>query len=144
MFQDGGAIPERYARDADNVSPPLRWSGAPAKAKSLVLIMEDPDAPSGVFRHWLIHGIRPEQSRLREGSGSESETLRQAVNDFGRPCYDGPRPPAGHGVHHYHFKLAALDVSQLDVSANANANEVWDAALPHIIDQAELVGTFQR
>ncbi|HEX5378797.1 MAG TPA: YbhB/YbcL family Raf kinase inhibitor-like protein [Phenylobacterium sp.] len=144
VFQNGGAIPEKYARDGDNISPPLRWSDPPAEAKSFILVVEDPDAPSGTFRHWAIHGINPSQAELREGVGAESENRRQAVNDFGKARYDGPQPPPGHGVHHYHFRIAALDVPQLDIPAEANAERVWDAARPHVIDQTELVGTYER
>ena len=143
-FQSGGAIPERYSRNGANLSPPLRWTDPPAEARSFILVVEDPDAPSGTFRHWAIHGINPGQSELREGIGAESETRRQAVNDFGRARYDGPQPPSGHGVHHYHFKIAALDVAQLDIAADASAESAWDAARPQIIEQAELVGTFAR
>lgn len=144
VFQNGGAIPDIYARDGENVSPPLRWTDPPDETKSFILIVEDPDAPSGTFRHWAIHGINPMQSELREGIGAESETRRQAVNDFGKARYDGPQPPPGHGVHHYHFKIAALDVAQLDLPVDANVESAWDAARPHAIDQAELVGTLER
>jgi hypothetical protein len=144
VFQNGGAIPGRYARDGENLSPPLRWTDPPAEAKSFILIVEDPDAPLGTFRHWAIHGINPGQSELREGIGAQSGNRRQAVNDFGRARYDGPQPPSGHGVHHYQFKIAALDVAQLDIPDEAGAESAWDAAQAHIIEQAELVGTFAR
>jgi len=144
MFQNGGAIPDRYARDGENLSPPLRWTDPPAGTKSFILIMEDPDAPAGALRHWAIYGINPGQSELREGIGAESEMRHQAINDFGEARYDGPRPPSGHGVHHYHFRIAALDVARLEVPAEARAETAWDIAAPHIIEQAELVGTFAR
>lgn len=141
-FQNGGAIPPRYARDGANLSPPLQWADPPAGTKSLMLVMEDPDAPHGVFRHWGIHGINPQQTELREGIGADGR--RQAVNDFGRPGYDGPLPPRGHGAHHYHFKLLALDVANLDVPPGAHVGQTWDAARPHVLDEAELVGLFER
>lgn len=144
VFQNGGAIPDKYARDGENLSPPLRWADPPAETRSFMVVVEDPDAPSGTFRHWALHGINPTQTELREGIGLESETRRQAVNDFGKARYDGPQPPRGHGVHHYHFKLAALDVSQLDLPDDAKVESAWEAAQPHIIDLAELVGTFER
>ena len=144
-FQNGGAIPEKYVRDGDNVSPPLRWSDPPAEAKSFVLMVEDPDAPQGTFRHWAVHGIDAGQKELPEGAGSgQAAPAPQAVNDFGKARYDGPQPPPGHGVHHYHFRLAALDVPQLDVPPGANAASVWDAARPHMIGETEIVGTFAR
>lgn len=141
-FQDGGAIPPRYARDGANLSPPLRWTDAPVATKSFMLIMEDPDAPRGTFRHWGIHGISPQQTELREGIGMDGR--RQSVNDFGRPCYDGPQPPHGHGAHHYHFKLCALDVANLDVPPGASVERAWDAAQAHVVGEAELVGVFER
>ena len=144
VFQNGGAIPDTYARDGENISPPLRWTDPPAEAKSFVLVVEDPDAPSGSFRHWGLHGINAGQSELRAGLGVESETRRQAINDFGKARYDGPQPPRGHGVHHYHFRIAALDVGQLDVPPDASVERLWDAARPHILDEAELVGTYER
>jgi Raf kinase inhibitor-like YbhB/YbcL family protein len=109
-----------------------------------MLIVEDPDAPSGTFRHWAVHGINPCQTELREGAGAEEPGRRQAINDFGRPRYDGPQPPRGHGLHHYHFRLAALDVANLEVPEDADVARVWRAAQPHVIEEAELVGTFER
>lgn len=143
VFQNGGAIPDRYARLGENVSPPLRWTDPPEEAKSFILVVEDPDAPSGTFWHWAIHGINPGQRELREGSGAPSGTRRQALNDFGNPRYDGPQPPRGRGAHHYHFRIAALDVAQLDLPDDAKAEGAWSAARPHVIDEAELVGIFE-
>lgn len=143
-FQNGGAIPQKYARDGQNLSPPLRWTAPPAEAKSFVLVVEDPDAPSGVFRHWAVHGIGPDQTELREGLGAGGDGAQQAVNDFGEKGYDGPQPPRGHGPHHYHFKLAALDVPRLDIPEDAPAAEVWHAARPHVIGEAEIVGLYGR
>jgi Raf kinase inhibitor-like YbhB/YbcL family protein len=143
-FQNGGAIPLRYARDGDNLSPPLRWTDAPPETKSFILVVEDPDAPSGTFGHWAIHGINRQQSELREGAGAEGSMRRQAMNDFGRAAYDGPQPPRGHGPHHYLFRIAALDVAQLEVTGDATVRSVWNAARPHVIEEAELVGAFAR
>jgi Raf kinase inhibitor-like YbhB/YbcL family protein len=141
-FQNGGAIPEQYARDGQNLSPPLRWRNPPAGTKSFLLIMEDPDAPHGTFRHWGVHGINPQQTELREGIGADGR--HQAVNDFGRRRYDGPQPPRGDSAHHYHFKLCALDVANLDVPPDASVERTWNAAKTHVIGEAELVGLFQR
>jgi Raf kinase inhibitor-like YbhB/YbcL family protein len=109
-----------------------------------MLIMDDPDAPSRTFRHWGMHEIHPGQSELREWVGVEGEMRRQAVNDFGDARYDGPLPPAGHGVHHYHFRIAALDVARLDIPVGAGVKTAWDIAGPHVIEQAELVGPYAR
>jgi Raf kinase inhibitor-like YbhB/YbcL family protein len=141
-FQNGGAIPEKYARDGKNLSPPLRWTDPPVGTKSFMLMVEDPDAPRGTFRHWGIHGINAQQKELREGIGMDGR--RQAVNDFGRPGYDGPQPPRGDGPHHYHFKLCALDVANLEVPADAGVEQVWNAARPHLVGEAELVGVYER
>jgi len=144
VFQNGGAIPDRYARDGENLSPPLRWTGAPAEAKSFIVAVEDPDAPSGSFWHWAIHAINPHQAELPEGAGATGGGRQQAVNDFGAARYDGPQPPRGHGIHHYHFRIAALDVAKLNLPESASAEAAWAAAQPHVIDQAELIGTFRR
>ena len=145
-FADGQQIPARYTRDGENNSPPLEWSGTPAQAQSYVLIIEDPDAPSGTFRHWAVYNIPGDRTGLPEGAGSgmQVEGLSQGVNDFGNARYDGPQPPRGHGPHHYHFRLAALNIPRLDVPARAKVVEVWEAARPHIVDETELVGTYER
>src|SRR5688572_18075434 len=116
-FADGQRIPRPYTRDGGNVSPPLQWSGAPAKTRSFAVIVEDPDAPRGTFRHWAAYDIPPDQHGLEEDSGAALPatpgmrgTFRMVTNDFGATRYDGPQPPPGHGTHHYHFRLFALDV----------------------------------
>jgi Raf kinase inhibitor-like YbhB/YbcL family protein len=126
-FSDGQMIPAKYTCDGENLSPPLQWSGALAATRSFVLIIEDPDAPSGVFRHWPVYNLPPEVAALPEGIGGQAsaEELHQGVNDFGHAGYDGPCPPRGHGTHHYHFRLAALDTSNLTVSPAAKVADVW-------------------
>ncbi len=140
-FRHGAVIPEKYARRGRNLSPPLVWKDAPEGTRSFVLIVEDPDAPSGTFRHWAVFDIDPTSSALPEGKAVER--AHSGVNDFGNQHYDGPQPPVGHGVHHYHFRLAALDTATLDVSPRARVSDVWKAAKPHILAEAELVGTFE-
>lgn len=145
-FTQGQVIPKKYTCDGENVSPPLQWSGAPAGTRSFVLIVEDPDAPSGVFRHWAVYNLPPERTALPEGAGADAPPggLSQGVNDFGHARYDGPCPPPGHGTHHYHFRLAALDTPRLALRPNARVAEIWRAAEPHILAEAELVGTYAR
>src|SRR5687767_654107 len=92
-FEDGARIPERYARDHGNVSPPLEWRGAPEGTKSFVLLVEDPDAPRGTFRHWAAYDVPPDRTRLEEGAGRRGSDLQHGANDFGNPSYDGPQPP---------------------------------------------------
>lgn len=145
-FGNGDRIPEKYARDGQNLSPPLTWSDTPAGAKSLVLVVEDPDAPSRTFRHWAVYDVAPGRTDLSEGTGSASNAsgLGQGINDFGNGYYDGPQPPCGHGVHHYHFKLMALDVESLNLDRKMPIEELLKTAEPHVVATAELVGTFER
>jgi Raf kinase inhibitor-like YbhB/YbcL family protein len=143
-FEGGGPIPPKNTRDGDNLSPPLQWRDVPKATRSLALVIEDPDAPSGTFRHWAVYNIRPMQTALREGlSGAGADTFGYGVNDFGNPRYDGPQPPKGDGPHHYHFRLIALDVPSLDLPPTANVEDVLNAARSHKVDEAELVGLFQ-
>jgi Raf kinase inhibitor-like YbhB/YbcL family protein len=144
-FRDGAVIPTRYTRDGENVSPPLEWRDAPPETKSFMLIVEDPDAPSGTFRHWVMYNIPAGEAGLPEGaSGHGLRGVGEGVNGFRNARYDGPQPPKGHGPHRYHFRLAALDVPRLDIPASAKAEDVWTKAQPHIIAEAEVVGVFER
>jgi Raf kinase inhibitor-like YbhB/YbcL family protein len=145
-FGDGDPIPPKFTRDGDNLSPPLEWRDPPPGTKSFLLMVDDPDAPSGVFRHWGVYNIAPDRSALPEGVGHgvKTESLGHGVNDFGNPRYDGPSPPPGHGTHHYHFRLAALDTPRLSLAPEARVVDVWAAARPHMLGEAELVGTYER
>lgn len=144
-FAEGGAIPRKYTGDGDNLSPPFKWSGAPQSARSFALICEDPDAPSGTFRHWAVANIPADENGLSEGVGAaRAGRFDFARNDFGHAAYDGPAPPRGHGLHHYHFRLAALDVDHIDVSPQQSADEFWREVQPHVLAEAETVGTYQR
>ena len=144
-FANDHMIPVKHARDRDNVSPPLTWSGLPAGIRSFALIVEDPDAPSDTFRHWAIYNIPSDRTELPEGiaSRARAEGLDQGMNDFGNVGYDGPQPPKEHGKHRYHFRLAALDVPRLDLPSRVTVEQVWQAARPHTIGVAELVGTLR-
>ena len=110
------------------------------------MVVEDPDAPSGTFRHWAVYDIPGGTTTLAEGVGTakSSATRHVAANDFGDRYYDGPQPPGGSGVHHYHFRLFALDVPQLKLPGNASARDVLEAARAHSLAQADLVGTYER
>lgn len=141
-FSEGSTIPRKYTGDGENVSPPLEWTGAPPGTRSFALICEDPDAPSGIFRHWAVANIPGDRTGLSEGG--RAQQLDYGRNDFGHESYDGPAPPRGHGLHHYHFKLAALDVDSIDLSSGRSAAELWKEVSPHIISAAETVGTYQR
>jgi Raf kinase inhibitor-like YbhB/YbcL family protein len=144
-FRSGDVLPTRHTRDGENVSPPLEWSDAPLETKSYMLIVEDPDAPSGTFRHWAMFNIPAGEAGLPEGASAHGlRGAEEGVNGFQNTRYDGPQPPKGHGLHHYHFRLAALDVPRLDVPASAKAEDVWTKAQPHIIAEAEVVGVYAR
>ena len=145
-FARNARIPDQFARDGANVSPRLEWRGAPLDTRSFALVVEDPDAPKGTFRHWAAYDIPPDTNRLREGAGSDPRGtgIKMARNDFGGARYDGPQPPPGHGTHHYHFRLFALDTAELDLPAGADAKQVLNAALKHSLAEAETVGTFER
>jgi Raf kinase inhibitor-like YbhB/YbcL family protein len=145
-FAQDQRIPKQFSRDGGNVSPLIEWQGAPAGTRSYALVVEDPDAPSGTFRHWAAYDIPPDEQRLPEGAGSgtRSAPLHMATNDFGNAQYDGPQPPPGHGTHHYHFRLFALDVPELDVPDDCDAGQVLEAARAHSIAEADAVGTFER
>jgi Raf kinase inhibitor-like YbhB/YbcL family protein len=137
-FQNGQPIPVQFTCDGANQTPPLAWGEPPAGTKSFALVVDDPDAPSGTFRHWGAYDI-PASARAIPASG-----FAQATNDFGKPGYGGPCPPPGHGPHHYHFKLFALDVEKLGVSPGAKIEQVESEAQKHAIGRGELVGTYER
>jgi Raf kinase inhibitor-like YbhB/YbcL family protein len=145
-FRDGERIPDRHARDGENLSPPLEWRDAPPGTRSFALVVEDPDAPMGMFRHWAVYDIDAARARLPEGAtaGAGTEGLGHGVNDFGNAHYDGPQPPKRHGVHHYHFRLMALDAETLGLPPKASVEDVAAAARRHLLAEAELVGTFDN
>jgi Raf kinase inhibitor-like YbhB/YbcL family protein len=145
-FADGDRMPVKYTRDGDNLFPPLRWTGAPDGVKSYVLLVEDPDAPNGTFRHCAIMNIPADVTELPQSVDTAPgwSSLKYARNDFGNAGYDGPEPPKGHGVHHYHFRLAALDVPTVGVPAQAGIDQIWQKARRHALQEADFVGTYDR
>jgi len=144
-LQDGGPIPQAFARDGANRSPPLRWLDPPRGTRSFLLIAEDTSSSDGIFRHWAVYDLDPSAREMPEGAGNGSARIgRQGLNDFGRQGYDGPRPPVGDGRHHYHFRLVALDTPHLDVAGAANGQALLDAARAHLIDETQIVVTYER
>jgi Raf kinase inhibitor-like YbhB/YbcL family protein len=144
-FADGETIPTKYTRDGDNMMPPLNWTGAPEETRSFALVVEDPDAPSGTFRHLAAYNIPPDRTSLTQSADTAREALaRFGRNDFGNDRYDGPEPPHGDQPHHYHFRIAALDVPSIGLPADAGVAEIWKEASKHAIEEADLVGTYQR
>lgn len=145
-FPDGGRIPERFTCQGDDISPPLAWTGVPDGIAGFALICADPDAPAGTWYHWGLFDIPGSRRDLRGAlpADAEVEGMRQAVTDFRRPGYGGPCPPRGHGVHHYHFRLMALDVAQLPLDAGCHCRDVERAAEGHVVATALLIGTYSR
>jgi Raf kinase inhibitor-like YbhB/YbcL family protein len=145
-FKAGGRIPRQYTCEGEDRSPPLAWSGVPAGTKSFALLCDDPDAPAGTWHHWALFNIPAGTDRLDEGFAHRGPDIgtRQAVNDFGRAGYGGPCPPPGHGFHHYHFKLLALDVEKLALPERVRGAEVERAAEAHALARAELIGLYSR
>jgi Raf kinase inhibitor-like YbhB/YbcL family protein len=139
-FEEGQPIPVQFSCDGEDRSPTLKWGEPPEGTKSFALVVDDPDAPSGLFRHWGAYDIPASTRELAEGASPPG----QARNSFGKPGYGGPCPPPGHGPHRYHFKLYALDVDKLGLEPGGNIADVETAAQRHAIGRAELVGTFER
>ena len=138
-FPDGGKIPVRYTADGENISPPLQVSGVPAGAKSLVLIVDDPDAPMGTWTHWLVWNLKPDLREIAE-AGVQAGAV-QGSNDFGKSAYGGPSPPSG--VHRYYFKLYALD-TQLDLPPATKRKKLDTALRGHILATAIWMGRYAR
>jgi Raf kinase inhibitor-like YbhB/YbcL family protein len=144
-FPSEGTIPKQYTCDGADGSPALSWSGAPADTKSFALIADDPDAPAGTWTHWVIWNIPPTQHQLAAGISKDPRLpngIRQGVNDFHKPGYNGPCPPPGN-PHRYYFKLFALD-SDLQLRPGADRKELEYAMKPHIVAKAELMGRYGR
>ncbi len=144
-FKEGGAIPAEYTCDGKNVSPPLSWKGIPENAKSIALIMDDPDAPAGIWVHWLLFNIPSNTTKLPKGipkNPTLGDRSRQGVTSSGRPGYGGPCPPPGK-PHRYYFKVYALD-TMLDLQSSATKKDVENAMKGHVLAQGELMGRYGR
>jgi Raf kinase inhibitor-like YbhB/YbcL family protein len=138
-FEHAQPIPKRHTCDGDDLSPPLRWADVPDETRSLALLVDDPDAPSGVFTHWVAWGLDPGADGLAEGTRPPSE----GQNDFGRVGYGGPCPPRGHGRHRYVFRFYALD-QELQLHPGAGKADLERAIAGHVLAEAELAGTYER
>ncbi len=148
-FQHNQRIPKQFTGEGVDISPALQWEGAPAGTKSFALICDDPDALSvagKVWVHWVIWNIPPTATGLPENVEKKEMVLggaRQGLNTWPRLGYNGPMPPPGHGVHHYHFRLYALD-TMLELPAKSTKPQLEAAMQGHILAQAELIGTYER
>jgi Raf kinase inhibitor-like YbhB/YbcL family protein len=136
-FQEGAEIPAKYSRQGGNANPPLRIADTPENAKSLVLIVDDPDAPVGLFTHWLLWNIDPKTSEIAEKTTPKGAV--QGTNDYPTLGYGGPQPPSG--THRYYFKIFALDQT-LNLPASAKRKELDKVINGHAIAQGQLMGRF--
>jgi len=151
-FMQGQPIPKKYTGEGMDVSPPLSWSNVPENAKELVLICDDPDAPTAEpWVHWVLYKIPakakglpegiPRQARLKEPPGAlQGKNSWPEGDAIG---YQGPMPPRGHGVHHYYFKLYAID-SALDIEPSLPKNTIMKNIRDHILAEGVLMGTYER
>lgn len=137
-FKHNGIIPPRFTCQGEDINPTLQISGVPAGAKSLVLIVDDPDAPVGVWDHWIVYDIDPVTTEIRENSVPGI----QGWNSYRRVEWGGPCPPSG--THRYFFKLYALDKKSLGVKPDSSKEVIERAMKNHILDKAELIGLYKK
>jgi Raf kinase inhibitor-like YbhB/YbcL family protein len=151
-FQEGRPIPKKYTEDGDDVSPALSWSKVPSGTKQLALICDDPDAPTPKpWVHWVIYGIASDVQSLPQGVEKSEKVAapkgalqgKNSWSDGQTIGYRGPAPPQRHGVHHYHFKLYALDTT-LSLKPGATKEELEAAMDGHILGTGEAIGTYER
>lgn len=138
-FKNNQEIPKKFTCDGQNVSPPLEFNDIPMGVKSLVLIVDDPDAPSGVWVHWTLWNIATSIKKIEEASTPKDAIC--GTTSSGETGYHGPCPPSG--THRYFFKIYALDKT-LDLSEDAGINELKNAMSGHVIEYAELIGLYSR
>ncbi|MDO8548806.1 MAG: YbhB/YbcL family Raf kinase inhibitor-like protein [Ignavibacteria bacterium] len=142
-FKEGEKIPSKFTCDGENVSPQLSWSDFPNKTKTFALIVDDPDAPSGTFVHWVVYNIPSGITKLPEGTTSKNlpEGTNQGTNHMGDSDYGGPCPPSG--THRYYFKFYALD-SEVQLKAGAGKRDLLKSMEGHILAEAQLMGKYER
>jgi Raf kinase inhibitor-like YbhB/YbcL family protein len=144
VFVDGDQIPSIYSCDGGDTSPALTWEGVPEESKSLVLVMDDPDAPGGTWIHWVLFNIPAQVSQLPASIPANAELADGSLhgqNSWGRSDYGGPCPPSG--THRYYFKLFALD-TELNLKPGATVDEVYLAMKDHVLAETALMGTYSR
>lgn len=143
-FADGETIPAEFTCSGASLSPPLQWSEPPAGTQSFALMMDDPDAPKGPFRHWGVYDIPMNVRQINTGAGEVgARALMQAVNDFGLAGYGAPCPPPGDKPHHYRFRLLALDVERLSAAPEKVA-DILGQTDRHVLGSTELTGLYGR
>jgi Raf kinase inhibitor-like YbhB/YbcL family protein len=144
-FRQGQPIPAGFTCDGDDRSPTLAWSGAPTETRSFALLCEDPDAPRGMWVHWVLFNLPADAVELEEGVPPLPELpsgARQGANDWSRPGYGGPCPPPGN-PHRYFFRLYALD-ALLNLAPGATRADLQTAMSGHVLADTSLMGTYQR
>jgi len=143
---EGEPIGARFTCDGEDISPAIAWDGVPEGTKELALVLEDPDAPGGIFTHWLMHGLGPAVTGLPPGdedwTGYDPGTPREGRNDFGDGGYGGPCPPSGE-EHRYVLRLLALH-APIELESGANRAAFDDAVAPHVLAEARLTATYAR
>ncbi len=145
-FQHKGKIPKIFTCEGKDISPELNISGIPEKTRSLVLIMDDPDAPMGTWVHWVVYNIPPSTHTLKRNFPKKeklSNGILQGENSWGKIGYGGPCPPKNNGAHRYVFKLYAID-KKLNLPPGARKREILIAIKKHILASAILIGTYER
>jgi Raf kinase inhibitor-like YbhB/YbcL family protein len=140
-FKQGEKIPSKYTCDRENISPPLTWSDVPLGTKSFALIMEDPDAPSGVWDHWILFNIPENVTSLPEDLKQLPPGAVLGLNSWNKPSYGGPCPPDRE--HRYFFKLYALNII-LPATLSADKAQIINAMNGHILASTELMGKYHR
>lgn len=146
-FSDGDVLDKRYSCDGDDMSPDLAWDDPPQGTRSYALIVEDPDAPGGVFTHWVVYDMPAAFKHLERGMGNGHDLrdgIKQGQTDFGRTGYGGPCPPKGHGRHRYNFIVKALDIPTLGLADGAGKAAVLKATKGHVLAESRITGIFQR
>jgi Raf kinase inhibitor-like YbhB/YbcL family protein len=138
-FAEGQPIPEKYSCDGQNISPPLKWDGAPNNTKSVAIIVDDPDAPSGTFVHWVLYDVPGATTQLSEGSSGDG---KEGVNGSGKTGYRGPCPPPGN-AHRYYFHVHALDIESLG-NPGMSKQEAIAAMKGHVVAEGQLMGRYKR
>jgi|SRR3989344_9520213 len=137
-FENNQPIPDKYTCKGENISPPLLFSDAPAEAQSLVLIVDDPDAPGKTWAHWVVYNIDPKTTEVKENMVPNKG--KQALTDFGKSGYGGPCPPSG--THRYFFKLYALDDKLTNLPNFTDKDMLEEVMQDRVLAQAELIGVF--
>ena len=138
-FKHNGLIPSKYTCDGADINPPLMMENVPQTAKSLALIVDDPDAPAGTWVHWVLWNISPSTKDIRENTIPQG--AEQGMTDFRKRSYGGPCPPSG--THRYFFKLYALDTT-LSLGPETTKASLEKAIKGHIVAQSELIGLYKR